>query len=64
MKNLANSTAQAYRDNAEPSVEEVMSDPIVRTLMRADAVEDNLLQALQAHIDELREQLAASPRLQ
>ncbi len=55
---------QPYRNNAEPSVEELLADPIMQKLMASDNVEMALLEQLQEHIAKLRDQLGSSNALQ
>ncbi len=43
--------------NAEPSVDEILDDPIVRLLMRGDGVEENEVRRL---IETVREGLSAA----
>ncbi|MBA4274498.1 MAG: hypothetical protein C0436_02465 [Alphaproteobacteria bacterium] len=59
MKNSANSTAHAYKDNAEPRVEELLADPIVRQLMRSDNVQPEFIDRLQQQVDSMRARLAS-----
>lgn len=61
---MTHGNTQPYRDNAEPSVEELLADPIMHKLMASDNVDMALLKQLQAHIAALRSQLGAPDALQ
>lgn len=57
MNSSAQTTACLYKDNAEPLIEEMLNDPIVRQLMESDHVSPEIIDRLQQQVDALREGL-------
>ncbi len=60
MNHSANNSAMAYKGNAEPLMEEMLRDPIVRQLMASDNVSESLIDTLQEHIAQMRDQLSTN----
>ena len=50
-----------YRDNAEPAVEELLTDPIVHLLMSGDGLE---MEDVRAHIEDVQKKLRRRKRPQ
>lgn len=57
MNSSAHTTACLYKENAEPLIEEMLNDPIVRQLMESDRVSPEIIDRLQQQVDALREGL-------
>jgi hypothetical protein len=51
--------ANAYKDNAEPLIEEMLRDPIVLKLMESDNVSTDMIDRLREQVAEMRARLAS-----
>ncbi len=59
MKNDAHSLAQAYKDNAEPLIDEMLRDPIVMKLMQSDNVSPEFINRLRSQVQSLESRLVS-----
>ncbi len=59
MNSSTYSTVNAYKDNTEPRVEELLSDPIMHQLMRSDNVAPEYIARLQEQVNTLRQRLGS-----
>jgi hypothetical protein len=51
--------ASAYKDNAEPLIEEMLRDPIVLKLMESDNVSTDMIDRLREQVAQMRARLAS-----